>query len=62
MANRYKLCRCDSGLEQEARFDACGIFLTFVCEKCEKEKLSHYRPDVLTDANYWHDEPIDEDY
>jgi hypothetical protein len=30
-------------------------------EECEAEKLSHFRPDVLTDSNYWHDEPIDED-
>jgi hypothetical protein len=47
-------------MEREARYDARGIFLTYVCEKCEKEKLSHYRPDVLTDSNYWHDEPIDD--
>jgi hypothetical protein len=57
-----KPCHCGSGLEREARYDARGIFLTYVCEKCEKEKLSHFRPDVLTDPNYWHDEPIDEDY
>lgn len=54
-------CHCGSGLERSAEYDARGIFLTYVCEKCRKEKLSHFRPDVLTDPNYWHDEPIDED-
>jgi hypothetical protein len=24
-------------------------------------KLSRYRPDVLTDSNYWADEPIEEE-
>jgi hypothetical protein len=47
-----KPCHCGSGLEREARYDARGIFLTYVCEKCEKEKLSHYRPEVLVDPNY----------
>ena len=27
----------------------------------EKEKLAGYRPDVLTDANYWADEAIEGD-
>jgi hypothetical protein len=56
-----KPCNCGSGLIREAKYDARGIFLTYTCEQCEKEKLSHYRSDVLTDSNYWHDEPIDED-
>lgn len=56
-----RLCNCGSGLEKEAQYDARGIFLTYTCAKCEKEKLSHYRSDVLTDSNYWHDEPIEED-
>jgi hypothetical protein len=47
-----KPCHCGSGLEREATFDARGIFLTYVCEKCRKEKLSHYRPEVLSDSNY----------
>jgi hypothetical protein len=55
-----KPCHCGSGLERHAEKDARGIFLCYVCEKCRDEKLSHYRPDVLTDPNYWHDEPIDE--
>jgi hypothetical protein len=44
-----------------AQYDARGIFLTYTCDKCHARKMSIYRPDVLTDPNYWHDEPIDED-
>jgi len=54
-------CMCGSGLIQEAQYDARGIYLCATCPKCEKEKLGHYRPDVLTDPDYWHDEPLDED-
>jgi hypothetical protein len=56
-----KPCHCGSGLKRHARFDARGIFITYVCEQCEKEKLSHYRPEVLTNPNYSHDEPIDDE-
>jgi hypothetical protein len=28
---------------------------------CHKRKMAGYRPDVLTDPNYWSDEPIDAD-
>ena len=40
-------------------YDARGIFLCRVCDDCQDAKLAQYRPDVLTDASYWHDEPID---
>jgi hypothetical protein len=57
-----KPCHCGSGLERRAKFDARGIFLTYVCDKCEKEKLKHYRPEVLTDPNYdTFDDVVDED-
>jgi hypothetical protein len=57
-----KSCHCGSGLERHARFDARGIFLTYVCDKCEKEKLKRYRPEVLTDPNYdTFDDVVDED-
>lgn len=54
-------CHCGSGLYAQAHYDARGIFLTFACEKCEEKKLSGFRRDVLTDPDYWHDEPLDED-
>ena len=42
--------------------DARGIYLTTVCDKCVDEKLAGYRPDVLTESNYWADENIEPDY
>jgi hypothetical protein len=54
-------CNCGSGLPSCAEYDARGIYLTRVCEQCQAEKLSHFRPDVLTDPDYPTDEPIEED-
>ena len=54
-------CPCGSGLESEAEYDARGIYLTRVCDRCRAEKLSHFRPEVLSDPNYEADEPIEED-
>lgn len=56
-----RLCNCGSGQERWALTDARGIFCAFVCEKCEAEKRSRFRPDIFTDSSYWADEPIDED-
>lgn len=53
-------CDCGSGEYREAEYDARGIFLCYACWKCRKQKLAKYRPDVLSDPDYWHDEPIDE--
>jgi hypothetical protein len=58
---RLKDCSCGSGLERHAFFDARGIFMTYICEQCMMEKLSHFRPEIITDPNYSHDEPIDEE-
>lgn len=41
--------------------DARGIPLARVCERCVDEVLAKYRPDVLTDPQYWADEVIEED-
>lgn len=54
-------CPCGSGKQASAHFDARGIFLTYVCSKCKRSKLASFRLDVLTDPNYWHDEPLDSD-
>ena len=48
-----KECSCGSGKFAIAIFDARRIFLCYACEDCEEEKLSHYRPEVLTDPNYF---------
>lgn len=56
-----RLCMCGSGQHKYAEYDARGIFLTYVCDKCRKEKLSHYRPEVLTDSQYECSEDIEDD-
>ena len=58
-----KECHCGSGLWPEAQYDGRGIFLTYTCDKCHKEKMSHFRPEILryyTQADV--DEQIEEDY
>lgn len=59
--NENDLCDCGSGKQKQALNDARSIFCCYVCEDCEQEKSSRYRPEVLTDSNYYADEPIDED-
>lgn len=44
-------------------YDAQGIYLCKVCECCEDEKLSRFRPEILTGYNQSDvDEPIEPDY
>jgi hypothetical protein len=52
--------KCDKA-EQFALIDARGIFCCYVCDKCKAAKMTKYRPEIFTDPNYWHDEPIDID-
>ena len=52
-------CPCGSGDYPEAVHDARGIFVAYVCDKCRRDKLAGYRPDIFTDSQYWHNEPID---
>jgi len=52
-------CPCGSGDVPHKLYDGHGIYLTFACYKCEKEKLSRYRSDIM--ERYDCDEPIDED-
>jgi len=56
-----KPCTCGSGRDSAEQYDARGIYLCRTCSKCHREKMARYRPDVLTDPGYWHDEPIEED-
>lgn len=60
--NVARPCPCGSGEYSWWEYDARGIELARVCEKCVKEKLAGYRPEVLSNPNYWADEPIDYDY
>ena len=54
-------CPCGSGKPRQAQYDARRFFLCYTCDDCEKRKLAEYRPDVLHDANYEHEEPLDEE-
>ena len=56
-----KRCRCGSNLYDRAQYDARGIFLDYTCNECHAQKMSKFRPEVLTDPNYDHDEPIEEE-
>ena len=56
-----KLCNCGSGEHSWWENDARGIPLARVCRKCEEEKLSIYRPEVLVNSNYECDEAIEEE-
>jgi hypothetical protein len=54
--------QCAQG-ESDIAYDARGIPLCRVCAHCRKDRLSKYRPEVLTDSNYdTFGEQIDEDY
>lgn len=59
--SRAPSCICGSGLPKTAQFDARGIFLTSTCARCHARRMQEFREDVLTDANYWADEPIESD-
>lgn len=52
-------CYCGSGLVRYPLVDGHGIFLCYACEKCEVEKLSRYRPDIM--EAYEADEPLEEE-
>jgi hypothetical protein len=56
-----RTCPCGSGEARRDLIDARGIFCTFVCDKCETRRQQEFRPDTFTDADYWADEPIEED-
>ncbi len=61
MANHE--CPCGSGLYSEWERDYQGIPLCRCCDKCRKEKLSHFRPEILTGYSQEDvDEPIEPDY
>jgi hypothetical protein len=54
-------CNCGSGLAREEIRDARGIFVTYACSKCKKEKLLGYRPEIFSNPNYFADEEIEPD-
>lgn len=58
------LCACGSKRQRYELVDYQGIFCGYVCERCEAEKKSHYRPEMFTGYTQADvDEPIEaEDY
>ena len=56
----YTECFCGSGLERRAVHDARNIFVAYVCDQCEAERLGGYRQDIFDDPNYPADEPIED--
>lgn len=53
-------CPCGSGESSWWEYDGQGIPLCRVCDKCRREKLAQYRPEILvgyTQADV--DEPIE---
>jgi hypothetical protein len=56
---RPRKCTCDSGEWGEEQYDARGIYLTITCPSCHDDKMSVYRPEVLTNPNYEATEDID---
>ena len=58
---RARPCPCGSGKPSYWQLDARGIPLCRTCPSCHKEKMKTYRKEVLTNPNYYADEPIEED-
>ena len=54
-----KPCPCGSTKNSWWESDARGIPLARVCVECKEKKLSKFRPEVLTNSNYYADEPIE---
>lgn len=53
-------CSCGSGKPSEWQYDAQGIALTRTCDDCHAEKMSRYRPEILTGYDQSDvDEPIE---
>ena len=52
-------CSCGSGEWPEAARDARGIFISYVCSRCRRERLQGYRPEIFTDPQYPADEQIE---
>lgn len=54
-------CPCGSGKDSSWANDARGIPLARTCDDCHDTKMAKYRPEVLTNPQYYADEVIDED-
>ena len=58
-----KLCPCGSGEDRFPLHDARGIFVSYVCDQCEKEVKNSCRPEIFEDCNYdTFGEQVEDDY
>jgi hypothetical protein len=55
------LCSCGSGLDRYELNDARGIFCAYVCDMCESQVRSKFRPEIFTEFDYEATEPIEDD-
>jgi hypothetical protein len=55
-----KPCPCGSGQPRREKKDGYGIFLTFVCDRCETKKMAEFRSDIR--QRYQTDEQVEPDY
>lgn len=55
-------CNCGSGLIHYPLIDARGIFCTYVCGACEKEKKAKYRPEIFENSQYEADDLGDDEF
>lgn len=62
IVSRIKLCSCGSLLHYEDVYDARGLFVGRVCDKCRAKRLGGYRQEIFTNGNYDTCESVEEDY
>jgi len=55
----HNVCDCGSRKHRYPLHDGHNIFLCYVCEECEQEKVSKYRIDIM--ERYECDEDIEEE-
>jgi hypothetical protein len=64
----WELDNCESGHAYDWQedyvfelFDASGIFVAYVCDKCVKKVKAKYRPEIFTNSNYESPDDYDAD-
>ena len=50
---KENLCNCGSGKPSWWIYDAHGIPLCNVCDKCEDEQRARFRPETFNDSNVY---------
>jgi hypothetical protein len=63
MSREGQPCHCGSGEPCTMLYDAKGIPVSYVCDKCEKRTRAKYRPEIFEDSQYdTYGEQVEEDY